>query len=170
MQKFCLFLACAAAASLSPAPAQAQSLPSPSALTVKAGVSAESNATLNQTGLALGVDYAFHPASALEPFAVSFYADLLGKSGGAGIAIRNAGPAYIGAGAGLYSTSLTHAYGGPAGGGSNANAGTATGFGGKIFAGFDVAPHTTLELGYHVLPQVNGISANTISAELGFRL
>jgi hypothetical protein len=167
MQKLRLFLLCSAAALLSPALAHAQSLPSPSALTVKAGVSVESNASANQAGLALGVDYAFHPASTLEPFALSFYADLLGKSGGIGVAIRNAGPAYIGAGAGLYSTSLTYAAGG-AGGTSNVN-GTATGFGGKVFAGFDVAPHTTLEFGYHVLPRVNSINANTISAQLGFR-
>lgn len=135
--------------------ANAQTLPSPSALTLKAGVSVPSNADVQNSGFALGADYIFHPSSLLEPFNLSVYADLLAKSGGAGVAIRNAGPVYIGAGAGFYSTSV--------------NAGSASGFGGKVFGGFDIAPHTTLEFGYHVLPKLNGVDTNVMSAQVGFR-
>lgn len=155
MHNIRFFLACLLAALLVPAVAHAQSLPSPSALTLKAGVSVPSNADIGNSGFAFGADYVFHPSTTLEPFNVSFYGDLLGKNGGAGVAIRNAGPAYIGAGIGLYSTSV--------------NAGSATGFGGKVFGGFDIAPHTALEIGYHVLPKVAGIDTNVVSAQLAFR-
>ena len=135
--------------------ANAQSLPSPSALTLKGGVSVPSNADVQNSGIALGADYIFHPSSVIEPFNLSVYGDLLAKSGGVGVAIRNAGPVYVGAGAGFYSTSVA--------------AGTSSGFGGKIFGGFDIAPHTTLEIGYHLLPKLNGTDTNVVSAQVGFR-
>lgn len=138
-----------------PAVTSAQSLPSPSAFTLKAGFSIPADANIGNSGFAFGADYIFHPSTTLEPFNISFYGDLLGKNGGAGVAIRNGGPAYIGAGLGLYSASVP--------------AGSTTGFGGKIFGGFDVAPHTTFELGYHVLPKVAGSNTNVVTAQLGFR-
>lgn len=134
--------------------ASAADLPSPTAFTLKAGVSVESNAK-PASGFAAGIDYIFHKSSTLEPFNLSVYGDLLGKSGGAGIAIRNGGPAYIGAGVGLYSASLTPF--------------TSSGFGGKVFGGFSVAPFTSLEFGYHFLPAVRGIQTNTVTAELALR-
>jgi hypothetical protein len=137
-------------------PAGAASVPSPSAVTVKVGGSLQSNAGAGTDGLAAGVDYVFHPSSILQPFNASAYADLLGKSVGAGLAIRNGGPVYAGAGIGLYSVS--------------AGGDTATGVGGKLFGGFDIAPRTTLELGYHFLPQVDGIQTNTVTLGIGLHL
>jgi hypothetical protein len=134
-------------AALSPAAAA-----SPSALTVKVGGSLQNNAGSGTSGLAAGVDYIFHPSSTLEPVNGSFYADLLGRSIGAGLAIRNSGPIYAGAGLGLYSVSE--------------DSRNSSGVGGKIFGGFDIAPLTTLELGYHILPQ----QANTVTLQLGLRL
>jgi hypothetical protein len=153
-----------------PAAAAAQSLPSPSALTLKAGLSVQYNAA--SPAAAGGIDYIFHPASLVEPFDGSFYADIFGKSGGAGIAIRNGGPAYIGAGVGLYSVSLAPTPACPAAIGPLGCARptySATGAGGKIFGGFVIAPHATLELGYHVLPKAGGLQADTVTAQLGFR-
>jgi hypothetical protein len=134
-------------ATLSPAAAA-----SPSALTVKVGGSLQSNAGSGTSGLAAGVDYIFHPSSTLEPIDGSFYADLLGRSIGAGLAIHNSGPIYVGAGLGLYSVSE--------------DSRNSSGVGGKVFGGFDIAPLTTLELGYHFLPQ----NANTVTLQLGLRL
>jgi len=140
-------------AALAPA-AAAAAVPSPSALTVKVGGSIQNNGS-GTSGLAAGVDYVFHPASTLEPFAGSIYADLLGSSIGAGLAIHNTGPLYAGAGLGVYSVS--------------ADSQTASGVGAKVFGGFEIAPHTTLELGYHFLPQVRGMSENTATLQLGIR-
>jgi hypothetical protein len=149
--------------------APAADVPSVSAFTLKGGASVESNAK-PLTGFAGGIDYILRPSSTLEPFNLSIYGDLLGKSGGAGIAIRNAGPLYIGAGVGIYSVSLT-----PSGGGGPALPGggnptyTSSGFGGKVFGGFGIAPFTSLELGYHFLPAANGYQTNTVTAQLAVR-
>jgi hypothetical protein len=104
------------------------------------------------SGLAAGLDYILHPSSVLEPINVSAYADLLGRGVGAGLAIRNGGPIYAGAGLGLYSVS------------------SVAGVGGKVFGGFDIAPRTTLELGYHFLPQVNGVRENAVTLGIGVHL
>lgn len=133
------------------APARADSLPSPSAATVKIGGSLQSSGD-GTSGFAAGVDYILHPASTLEPINLSLYADLLGKGVGAGLAIRNSGPVYVGAGLGLYSVS------------------SVTGLGGKVFGGFSVAPRTTLELGYNFFPQVNGVHNNAVTLALGLHL
>ena len=83
---------------------------------------------------------------------MSFYGDLLGKNaGGIGVAVRNGGPAYIGAGIGLYSVSST------------------TGLGGKVFGGFHVAPFTSMELGYNIMPSTHGVQSNSVTAELALR-
>jgi hypothetical protein len=151
--------------------APAAGVPSVSAFTVKGGVSVESNAK-PLTGLAAGIDYIFRPSSTLQPFDLSFYGDLLGRSGGAGVAIRNAGPAYIGAGLGLYSVSVTTSGGCAAalpGSACGNQTFTSSGFGGKLFGGFNVAPFTALELGYHFLPYANGIQTNTVTAQLAVR-
>lgn len=132
-------------------PASADSLPSPNALTVKVGGSLQSGGS-DTSGFAAGLDYVLQPSSIVQPFNVSLYADLLGRGVGAGFAIRNSGPAYVGAGLGLYSVS------------------SVTGLGGKVFGGFDIAPRTTLELGYHFLPQVEGIRSNAVTLGVGLHL
>lgn len=135
----------------------AMAAPSPTALTIKVGGSIQTNADAGTSGLAAGVDYTFHPSSTLEPINGSIYADLLGRTIGAGVAIRNGGPLYLGAGVGLYNVSASD--------GQNA-----AGVGGKVFGGFSVAPLTTLELGYHFLPQVHGINTNTVTLQVGLHL
>lgn len=151
--------------------ARAADLPSPSAVTIKAGVGIESNAVHN-AGFAGGVDYIFHPSSALQPFNVSIYGDLLGNNSfGLGAAIRNSGPFYVGAGAGIYSMSVTPGGGCQAlpGGGCSNTTLTSSGLGGKVFGGFSVAPFTSLELGYHFTPAANGIQTNVVTAQLAVR-
>lgn len=133
------------------APASADNLPSPSAVTVKVGGSLQSNGG-DTSGLAAGVDYVLHPSSTLNPVNLSVYADLLGRGVGAGVAVRNGGPVYVGAGLGLYSVS------------------SVSGVGGKIFGGFEVAPRTTLELGYHYLPQLNSNHTDAVTLTLGLHL
>lgn len=140
----------AALAAVSPAVAS-DSLPSPSAVTVKVGGSLQSSGG-GTSGFAAGVDYVIRPSSVFSPINTSVYADLLGRGVGAGIAIRNAGPVYIGGGLGLYSVD------------------SVAGIGGKVFGGFNVAPHTTLELGYHFLPQVMGEHSNAVTLGIGLRL
>jgi hypothetical protein len=132
-------------------PARADSLPSPSAVTVKVGGSLQSNGG-DTSGFAAGLDYVLHPSSVLEPVNVSAYADLLGRGVGAGLAIRNAGPVYAGAGLGLYSVS------------------SVAGLGGKVFGGFNIAPRTSLELGYHFLPQIDGVRENAVTLAVGLHL
>lgn len=132
-------------------PASADSMPSPNAVTVKVGGSLQSNGD-GTSGFAAGVDYVLSPASVLQPINVSAYADLLGRGVGAGVAIRNSGPVYVGAGLGLYSVS------------------SVAGLGGKVFGGFNIAPRTTLELGYHFLPQVDGMRANAVTLGVGLHL
>ena len=134
-------------------------IPSPTALTVKAGANIQTNAAASNSGFSGGLDYIFHPSSTLEPFNASFYGDLLGKSVGLGVAIRNAGPVYIGAGAGFYSVSIS-----PAG-----RTLTSSGLGGKVFGGFGLAPFTSLELGYHFMPAASGIQTNSVTAQLAVR-
>jgi hypothetical protein len=133
------------------APARADSLPSPSAVTVKVGGSLQSAGDAT-SGFAAGLDYVVHPSSVISPVNVSAYADLLGKGIGAGLAIRNPGPVYVGAGLGLYSVS------------------SVAGVGGKVFGGFNVAPRTSLELGYNFLPQINGMRTNTVTLAVGLHL
>lgn len=139
-------------------PAVADSLPSPSAVTVKVGGSLQGSAAAGTSGFAAGVDYVFHPASTLEPFNTSAYADLLGRSVGAGVGLRTGGPVYVGGGVGLYSVS------------SGSGSQSAGGVGGKLYGGFDIAPRTTLELGYHFLPQLDGINSNAVTVQIGLHL
>jgi len=151
--------------------ARAADLPSPGAITIKAGVGIESNAVHN-AGFAGGIDYIFHPSSTLQPFNVSLYGDLLNNSSfGLGVAIRNSGPFYVGAGAGIYSMSVTPAGGCQAlpGGGCANRTFTSNGLGGKVFGGFSVAPFTSLELGYDFTPAANGIQTNVVTAQLAVR-
>lgn len=133
------------------APASADSLPSPNAVTVKVGGSLQSSGS-GTSGFAAGVDYVLHPSSILQPVDTSVYADLLGRGVGAGLAIRNGGPVYVGAGLGLYSVS------------------SQAGLGGKVFGGFNIAPRTTLELGYHFLPHVDGERDNAVTLGVGLHL
>lgn len=166
------FVMLAAVASLgATAEASAADLPSPGALTLKAGGEVQTTAAAGNAGFALGADYVFHPSSLLEPFNLSFYGDLLGKSFGAGVAIRNGGPAYIGAGVGLYSVSISPGGGCPVivPGGCVQPTYTSSGFGGKVFGGFSIAPHVSVELGYNVMPQAHSIQTNAVSGELALR-
>lgn len=132
------------------APASADSGPSPSDFTLKVGGSLQSGGG-ETSGFAAGMDYVLHPSSTLQPLTLSAYADLLGRAVGAGLAVRNGGPMYVGAGLGLYSV--------------NAQGG----LGGKVFGGVTIAPRTTLELGYHFLPHSDGDASNAVTLGVGLR-
>jgi hypothetical protein len=152
--------------------ASAADAPSPAALTIKAGAGAESNAAPRLVDFSGGIDYLIHP-SATVPLNTSLYADFLGHSSfGLGAAIRNAGPAYFGAGVGFYSMSVTPPGGGPAciGCGGSSPTFTSSGFGGKVFGGFHVAPFTAVELAYHFTPYAQGYQTNVLTAQLAVRM
>ncbi|HVA26877.1 MAG TPA: hypothetical protein VNF68_01770 [Candidatus Baltobacteraceae bacterium] len=167
---YVLIIAALSSLSMSAA-AAASGIPSPTAITVKAGGEVQTASAAGTGGVALGADYIFHPSSLIEPFNLSLYGDLLGKSFGAGVAIRNGGPVYVGAGAGFYSVSISPG-GGCAvlpGGGCSQPTYTSSGLGGKVFGGFAVAPFVSVELGYHIMPQAHGIQTNAVSGELTLR-
>jgi hypothetical protein len=145
-------------------------MPSPSQFTLKVGGGVQSNAAQSLV-FAAGADYAIIPATKLTPVNVSLYADLFGKSGGGGIAVRNTGNTYVGAGLGYYSVSITPPYGGPAGllGPTPQTTFTGSGAGGKVFAGFSAAG-LSFELGYHFLPNAGSYQTNTVTAQLALHL
>ncbi|HLI95424.1 MAG TPA: hypothetical protein VKT72_04955 [Candidatus Baltobacteraceae bacterium] len=87
----CASLACAGV------PARAAGVRSPSAFTIKGGLLAQSSSAAGNAWFSIGADYVVHPSSTLDPINGSVYLDVLGKSVGGGIAIRNAGPVYVGA-------------------------------------------------------------------------
>jgi hypothetical protein len=146
---------------------------SPSQVVLKAGAFVQTNAGRNTNGIfAAGGEYIVHQGSTLQPFDVSVYADLFGGSGGAGVSIRNSGNAYIGAGAGLYHVSLTPPPGGAAGpfGSSPQTTYTASGLGGKVFAGFALHEPVGLEFAYHFLPNPGPYQTGALTAELTLHL
>jgi hypothetical protein len=173
MKAFGLPAVTAALFLLALSPALAATASSPDALTIRVGGFVQTDSTAGDAGFAGGIDYALRPASALQPFVVSAYGDILGRSLGAGVSIRNSGPLYIGAGAGFYNTSISPKGGGAASippfGSSPLPAYTASGVGGKVYGGFELAPHTTLEIGVHFLPQADQIDSNVFTAEFGIR-
>ena len=149
-------------------PAQADT----AGVTLKGGgfVQADANAQGKQF-FAAGVVYDLVKPTRISPFHFSVYGDMLGKSAGAGFSLRSATPAYLGAGVGLYHTSITQQGGCPAIGlgGCPTTTLSSSGAGGKIFAGYNIGQYAAIEAGYHFLPQASGISTNAFTAQLGVR-
>lgn len=125
-------------------------------ITLKAGGFAQTNSAARSGGnFALGAEYELVHPTAVTPFGISLYGDVLGKSSGLGLSVRTNTPVYAGAGVGLYHAAIDSA--------------STNSTGGKIFAGTGLGHGAALELGYHFLPQVAGTSTNAVSAEFALR-
>jgi hypothetical protein len=125
-------------------------------ITLKAGGFTQTNSAARSGGnFAWGAEYEVVHPTAVTPFGVSLYGDVLAKSSGVGLSVRTNTPVYAGAGVGLYHAAIDSA--------------SANGTGGKIFAGAGLGHGAAFELGYHFLPQVAGVSTNAVSAEFALR-
>lgn len=122
-----------------------------------------------QTQLTAGLDYNLSSSGGLTPSATGLYFDYMGGSrhegyvhgGGIGLDVRAVtGPAFFGAGLGLYNTSVRNAEGLSA---------SKTGAGGKVFAGLNMGKNS-LELDYHVMPSSLGINPSGVGLSFGFKL
>jgi hypothetical protein len=160
------------------APANAAGSPAPAAWTLKIGeyTSLGQNAG-SPFQIALGLDYRLDAKNLAAPAATSVYADFLGISSttnssygsGFGVAYRSTGKAFIGAGIGLYSASITPAFAGSAGQ-SGARTISASGPGGKLFAGLSFGSNLEIEAAYHILPSAApGVGSDGATVELGAR-
>lgn len=125
------------------------------------------------TQYVIGLDYMLSSAST-STSATSVYLDYLGgsrNSGGVhttgiGVDLRSKGTGYFGAGLGIYSTSVQFDDDGD----DPFSSRSATGGGGKIFAGFDLGSGVDLEFDYHLLPSAGGVNPSGAAIEVGIRL
>src|SRR5690348_14347704 len=106
-----------------------------------------------ETQLTAGLDYRLSSSGGLTPSATSAYFDYMGgaknagyiHSGGIGLDVRSiTGPAFFGAGVGLYNTAVRF---------NDGLSGSRTGPGGKVFAGVQLGHGPSVELDYHIMPQ-----------------
>jgi hypothetical protein len=156
---------------------------------VRAAASSASDLTLNlgalfpangdsrelggSTQYVIGLDYMLASAST-STSSTSAYLDYLGgskNSGGVhttgiGIDLRSKGTGYFGAGLGIYSTSVQFDNDAD----DPFSSRSATGGGGKIFAGFDLGGGIDLEFDYHLLPSAGGVNPSGAAIEVGVRL
>jgi len=123
-----------------------------------------------ETQLTAGLDYRLSSSGGLTPSASSAYFDYMGgaknsgyiHAGGIGLDVRSiTGPAFFGAGVGIYNTSVRF---------NDGLSGSKTGAGGKLFAGVQLGRGPSLELDYHVMPQAMGVNPSGLGVELGFHL
>ncbi|HET7812917.1 MAG TPA: hypothetical protein VFL13_00935 [Candidatus Baltobacteraceae bacterium] len=126
-------------------------------ITLKAGGFVQTDSAAKSSGgnLAVGAEYELVHPTTVTPFGVSLYGDVLGKNSGVGLSVRTNTPVYAGAGVGLYHAATDFA--------------SASSTGGKIFAGAGIGHGAAIELGYHFLPQVAGVSTNAVSAQFALR-
>lgn len=128
------------------------------------------------TQYVIGLDYML-PSASTNTSATSVYLDYLGGSKndgsvhttGVGVALRSKGTGYFGAGLGIYSTSVQFDNDADDFFRSD-NSTSATGGGGKIFAGFDLGGGVNLEFDYHILPSAGGVNPSGAAIEVGIRL
>ena len=123
-----------------------------------------------ETQLTAGLDYNFSSSGGLTPSATGAYFDYMGgaknsgyvHSGGIGLDIRSiTGPAFFGAGVGLYNTAVRF---------NDGTSNSKTGAGGKLFAGVALNHDTSLQLDYHIMPSALGINPSGLGVEVGFHL
>src|SRR5689334_648179 len=123
-----------------------------------------------ETQLTAGLDYRLSSSGGLTPSATSAYFDYMGgaknagyiHSGGIGLDVRSiTGPAFFGAGVGLYNTAVRF---------NDGLSGSRTGPGGKVFAGVQLGHGPSVELDYHIMPQAMGVNPSGLGVELGFHL
>lgn len=123
-----------------------------------------------ETQLTAGLDFRLGSSGGLTPSATDAYFDYMGgaknsgyvHSGGVGLDVRAlTGPAFFGAGLGLYNTSVRL---------TDGTSMNKSGPGGKLFAGIGLGNTTTVQLDYHIMPQSLGVNPSGLGVELGFRL
>ena len=122
-----------------------------------------------QTQLTAGLDYTLASSSGSTPSATNAFFDYLSgsknsgyvHSGGLGLEYRTVGMGFVGAGLGLYNTSVKNEFG---------RTGNVTGAGGKVFAGLSLGGGSTVELDYHVMPSTLGVNPSGLGLEVGFHL
>jgi hypothetical protein len=145
------------------------------------GANAQSGSSAASAYEAAGLYYIPKSQPASQAVQIGAYFDVLGfggsgsgTSGGFGVAARTRGRGYLGAGAGAYSVTITPPEACPV---SSALPGactpvsySATGFGGKVFAGISPASNVQFEVTYHFMPAAMGINTNAVSAEVGVRI
>jgi hypothetical protein len=149
------------------------SSPTPNSLQIQLGAffpnSGDARFVGGQTQLTAGLDYNLSSSGGLAPAATNAFFDYTGgakngdyiHSGGLGLQYQTVGRGYVGAGLGIYNTSVKNADG---------LTGSVTGGGGKLFAGLNLDNRTSLELDYHVLPSTMGVNPSGVGLELGFKL
>lgn len=168
-----LALALAAGLCAAQASASTVSTTSPSSLEIQLGAffpnTGDARFVGGQTQLTAGLDYTLSSTGGVAPSATNAFFDYTGgakngdyvHSGGLGLQYQTTGRGYLGAGLGVYNTSVKSVDG---------LTGNVTGGGGKIFAGLNLDNRTSLELDYHVLPSTMGVNPSGVGLELGFRL
>jgi hypothetical protein len=123
-----------------------------------------------ETQLTAGLDYHLSSSGGLTPSATDAYFDYMGgarnsgyvHSGGIGLDVRSiTGPAFFGAGLGLYNTAVRF---------NDGTSGSKTSAGGKLFAGMRISRDTSLQLDYHIMPSALGVNPSGLGVELGFHL
>jgi len=146
---------------------------SPNAFEVRLGAffpsSSDARFVGGQTQLSAGLSYTLSSTGGLTPSATNAYFDYMSgsknsgyvHSGGFGLEFRTVGTGYVGAGLGLYNTSVKNAAG---------LTGSATGGGGKIFAGMNLGSGSSLQLDYHILPSSMGVNPSGVGLSIGFHL
>lgn len=125
------------------------------------------------TQYVIGLDYLL-PSASTSTSATSVFLDYLGgsrnsasvHSTGVGIALRSKGTGYFGAGLGIYSTNVQFDNDAD----DPFSSRSATGGGGKIFAGFELGSGVDLEFDYHLLPSAGRVNPSGAAIEVGLRL
>ena len=178
MQSIRSLLVLVAVVAILAAPAAARAAASSASdLTLNLGALFPANGDARELGgstqYVIGLDYMLMSAST-STSATSVFADFLGGSKnsgsvhttGVGVSLRSRGTGYFGAGLGIYSTNVQF---------DNDlddpfSSRSATGGGGKIFAGFDLGSGVNLEFDYHLLPSAGGVNPSGAAIEVGIRL
>ncbi len=123
-----------------------------------------------ETQLTAGLDYHLSSTHGLTPSATGLYFDYMGgaknagyiHTGGLGLDVRSmTGPAFFGAGIGLYNTAVRF---------NTGLSGNQTGAGGKLFAGVRLNNDASVQLDYHIMPSAMGINPSGLGVEVGFHL
>ena len=123
-----------------------------------------------ETQLTAGLDYHLSSTGGLTPSATGLYFDYMGgaknagfvHSAGLGFDVRSmTGPAFFGAGLGVYHTNVSW---------NTGVSGSQSGVGGKLFAGLNLNRDTSLQLDYHIMPSAAGINPSGLGVEVGFHL
>ena len=144
----------------------------PNQLAIRLGAFFPSSSVARDVGgstlLTAGLDYTLSSSHGKSPASTGLYFDYLTgtmhsdslHSGGLGLQFRTMGPGYIGAGLGVYNTSVK----------TPVRSTNSTGGGGKVFLGYELGNQAALQLDYHFAPNALGVNPNGLGVELGYRI